>query len=113
MDDFSSNLLTASLDFMALDKSLSRLHVYSHFDYWVKENIFERRLRTRGDSFCFINWHCVDFYAVRPVISLGLFVHIPDWWRAYKCSRFLFVPIPIFLAYYSNLFEFGNKSLGF
>lgn len=77
--------------------------MYGSFDYWVKENIFERRLGIRGNSCCFINWHCVDLRAVSSLIRSGLFSSVPDWWRVYKCPRFVFMPPPIVLAYYSNL----------
>lgn len=60
MDVTSSNLLTESLDIVALDKSFDRLHMCGNFDYCVKETVFEHRLRIGGDGCCFINWNCVD-----------------------------------------------------
>lgn len=85
--DVSSSIVpTASLDFVAFDKPFDRLHVYNHFDYLVKEAIFERRVRTHWDSCCFINWNCVDIYAVPPLIHLGLFASVADWCRGYECS---------------------------
>lgn len=57
VDASSSSGPVAMLDFLALDNSSHRLHVYSHFDHCAKENIFQRRLRTTGDSCGFINYH--------------------------------------------------------
>lgn len=55
VDVSSSNFSATSLDFMAFDKSSDQLYLYIQFVYWVEKTIFERRLRARGDSCCFIN----------------------------------------------------------
>lgn len=65
-------------------------------------SIFERRLRSRGDSGCFISFHCVDVNAVPPLFRSGLFVPVSDWWRSYGCSWLFFAPTVIFMAYNSN-----------
>lgn len=70
VDISSINLLVACLHFLAFDKALHRLHVYSHFVCWLNETIFEPRLRDRGDGYCFINQHCVDVNAVFPYFLL-------------------------------------------
>lgn len=88
---------------MAFDKSFAQLNIYNHFDYWVKETIFERQLWARGNSSCFINWHCVEAYTVRPLVGPGLFDPFPDWWCSYELSEVLFVPTPMVMAYYSNV----------
>lgn len=74
------------LDFMALDKSFNRVHVYTYYDDWVKNLIFERRLRARGKGYCFSNWRCVDVYAVTLLARLGMFVRDLDRWRSHECS---------------------------
>lgn len=99
----SNNLLMESLQFVVFDNPFDRPRLYGHFNYPVEETIFERRLSTRGNNCCFNNCHSVDVYAISSLIRSGLFVPVPDWWRAYEFSRFLFVRTPIALAYYSNL----------
>lgn len=103
VDISSSNFHIASSDFVAFDKSVDRLHVYRHVNYWVKQTIFERRLSNRGDNCCFISWSCLDASAVPPLILSGLFEPVSDWWRAYEYSRLLFVSTPIVLRFYLNL----------
>lgn len=105
----SSNLTAASLDFAAFDKPFDRLYLYSNLDYCLKETIFERRLISRDDSCGFINWNCPDVYAIYPLVSSGLSVLVPHLWLSYECSRILFLPMPIIMAYYSI---FGDKSAG-
>lgn len=79
-----------------------RLDVYSNFDYWLKETIFELRLSTRGNSCYFTNWYCVDLCAVLCYIRSGLLPPVPGLWRGYECSRLFFVLAPIMLLYYLN-----------
>lgn len=55
VDASSSNLTTACLDFVVLDKLFDCLRAYGNFDYWVKETVFDRRLRTCWDNSYFIN----------------------------------------------------------
>lgn len=66
VDVFSSSFPTTSFELGAFDKTLDRLHVYSNFDHWVKENIFEWWLRASDDGCCFYHGHCVDVYAIPP-----------------------------------------------
>lgn len=82
VDVSSSTFPVDSLDSVALDSSFDRLHVCSNFVYWAKETIFKRRLKTRRYSCSFINWHCVDVYAIPALIRLKLFVYVPDWQHA-------------------------------
>lgn len=55
VDVASCNFPATNLDLAAFDKPLDWMHMYNSFDYWVKETIFERHLRTSGDNLCFIN----------------------------------------------------------
>lgn len=82
VDISSSNLRTASLDSMDLDKPFDRLRFDGNFNYWVKETDFKNWLEARGDSYCFINWYCVNFYGVPHLMRARLFIPVPDWWRA-------------------------------
>lgn len=47
--------------------------------------------------------HCIDVHAVPPLISLGLFVLVLEWWCCHECSRLLLLPTPDVMACYSNL----------
>lgn len=78
------------------------LHVPGNIDYLVKETVFERQLRTRGDSYCLINWHCVDAYGPPTLTYSGLFLLIPDCWCTYERSRLFFLQTPIVPVYYPN-----------
>lgn len=55
VDVSSDKILVVGLDFVAFDEPLDRLYVHSHLNYLVKETIFKRPLRTREDSYFFIN----------------------------------------------------------
>lgn len=57
VDVSSSSLLAAGLHLVEFKTLFDWLHVSSHINSWVKEAIFERQLRTRSDSCCFINWN--------------------------------------------------------
>lgn len=102
-DVLSGSLPVASLNRVAFDKIFNLFHVFSHFDYCVKETVFERRLKARGDSCCFNNRHSVDVYAVSSLARLALLVPIREWWRLYERSRLFFVPTRNMTAYYSNI----------
>lgn len=88
---------------MGFDKSFDRLHVYSHFECWGKEKVFENLLRAHGDGGCFFKWQSVDVYAFPTLASSGLFVLVREWWLSYECTRSLVVCTPLSVAYYSNL----------
>lgn len=64
----SRNLPGVSFEFVLFDKPFARLYVYSHLDSPAKEAMFEGRLRSHGDSSCFISWRCVDFCVVHPLV---------------------------------------------
>lgn len=64
----SSNLPTASFDFVSLDKHSDRLCVYNHLDIRTKESMLEGRLSSRGDSCCFVDWHCVELCVVSLLV---------------------------------------------
>lgn len=72
----------------------------------MQEIVSKRQLRACGDRCCFIDLHCVNFYAVLLLTHLELYISVPDWRRTYQSLRLLFVPTPVVLAYYLNL----NKS---
>lgn len=98
MDVSSNHLPTVNYNFAAFDKPFHASHVYSNFDYYVKETIFERRLRTCGDRCRFFKCQCIDVIAALLLVHLGLPVSVPAWWRAHRCSRLLLVLISIVLA---------------
>lgn len=78
--DFSSiSVPAASLDFVAFDWRFDRLDVDNHFNYWVKDTIFEQLLRFHADCCCFINWHCTYVHADSSFVRSGLFTPVTDW----------------------------------
>lgn len=50
----SSNVHTARVYLVALDKAFYRLHVYCKFDYWVMRTIFRCGFKTHEYRCCFI-----------------------------------------------------------
>lgn len=87
---------------MAIDNSFDRLYAYRNFNYWTEEAIFERRFMTRGYSYSFINWHCVDVNDVTLLIRTGLSVPVRDQWPTDECLQLLFVPTTTVPANYSS-----------
>lgn len=74
VDASPNKLPVASMDFRAFYELLYQFHVYSNFDYWLKETICTRRLRTRGDTCCFSRLHYVDIYTISASICSVWFV---------------------------------------
>lgn len=79
VDASSGNLPAGSSELVTFDKSFDQLYVYSHFETWVKETIFECRLISLGNSCSLINWHGVDEYAPPLLARSRLFAPVPDW----------------------------------
>lgn len=101
VDASSSIFPIANSNFNALDKPFHGLHLHCSYGYKVKDNVFDLRVTTRGESCCFLNWH----FVVLPVvllISLRLLIRVQDCPRINESSRLLFVPTTIVLAYYLN-----------
>lgn len=92
---------------MAFDKPFDWLQVFSHFDNYAKEAIFELLLRSLCESCSFSNWHCVHVYIVILLVCLEVFVPVRDWWLSYELPRLIFVSTTIFTVHYWNLVTIG------
>lgn len=59
-------------------RPFDRNYLLTSFKYWLKETVFERRLRLKSLDPLFTNLHCVDFFDILPARRRELFVKGPE-----------------------------------
>lgn len=70
---------THSLDHVACTRPYDTLHFLASFEHWLKENLFEQRIRVQIGPKSLVNWHCVYIFLIQTRHRKALFVQVPSW----------------------------------